>query len=81
MGHASPGAPLPLVALGLAGIASVSRGQRYEVTVAAGETLAGEVWFRSQNQLGISVDAYGDGLLVVSSEPPAARPRTAAAPS
>jgi hypothetical protein len=31
-----------------------------------GEHVKGEVWFRSEHQLGITVDAWGDGLLVVS---------------
>ncbi len=32
-----------------------------------GEPVKGEVWFRSEHQTGITVDAWGDGLLVVSS--------------
>ncbi|HEY0447939.1 hypothetical protein [Actinophytocola sp.] len=35
-----------------------------------GEHAKGEVWFRSEHQLGITVDAWGDGLLVVSSAGP-----------
>ncbi len=31
-----------------------------------GEPVKGEVWFRSEHQLGLTVDAWGDGLLVVS---------------
>lgn len=31
-----------------------------------GEHVKGEVWFRSEHQLGVTVDAWGDGLLVVS---------------
>jgi hypothetical protein len=41
--------------------------------------VTGEVWFRSEHQLGITVDAWGGGLLIVSSvDPTAARPEGAA---
>jgi hypothetical protein len=41
-----------------------------------GEDVTGEVWFRSDHQLGITVDAWGDGLLVVSSvDPTSGRPK------
>ena len=39
-------------------------------TALVGEHVKGEVWFRSEHQLGITVDAWGDGLLVVSSTGP-----------
>ncbi|MDQ1663434.1 MAG: hypothetical protein QOJ68_3414 [Blastococcus sp.] len=35
-----------------------------------GEDVAGDLWFRSDHQLGITVDAWGDGLLIVSSADP-----------
>jgi uncharacterized protein YndB with AHSA1/START domain len=35
-----------------------------------GEKVRGEVWFRAEHQLGVTVDAWGDGLLVVSSSGP-----------
>jgi uncharacterized protein YndB with AHSA1/START domain len=41
-------------------------------TALVGEHVKGEVWFRSEHQLGITVDAWGDGLLVVSSTGPTA---------
>lgn len=34
-------------------------------TELVGERVKGEVWFRSEHQLGVTVDAWGDGLLVV----------------
>lgn len=44
-----------------------------------GEEVRGELWFRSDNQLGITVDTWGDGLLIVSSvDPSAAKPKGAA---
>lgn len=47
-------------------VADRKPGERYRVTAATGDELAGEVWFRSEHQLGLSVDAWGDGLLVVT---------------
>jgi hypothetical protein len=63
-----PGAdvPPPAEALGLARLATVAIGQRYAVKTAMGDTLEGEVWFRSPNMLGLTVDGFGDGLLVAS---------------
>ena len=43
-------------------------GDRYDATV-AGEHLTGEVWFRSAHQLGLTVDAWGPGLLVLADAP------------
>ena len=37
-----------------------------------GEPVKGEVWFRSEHQTGITVDAWGDGLLIVSGIAPSA---------
>ena len=44
-----------------------------------GEDVGGELWFRSDLQLGISVDAWGDGLLVVSGAEPSPRKPNGAA--
>jgi uncharacterized protein YndB with AHSA1/START domain len=59
-----PGAPL-----GLDGLADLAAGERYATTTATGEELTGAVWFRSEHQLGLTVDAWGDGLLAVSTAP------------
>lgn len=48
-------------------------GENYSVTCATGEALSGRVWFRSQHQLGLTVDTYADhgqGLLIVADTPP-----------
>jgi len=58
-----------LAATGLDMVADVPIGQRYAVTTTAGEALAGEVWFRSTHQIGLSVEGWGDGLLVVGDQP------------
>jgi hypothetical protein len=43
-------------------------GEPYAAAV-AGEHLTGIVWFRSTHQLGLTVDAWGPGLLVLSDAP------------
>lgn len=62
-------APLP-EALGLGAADGLEPGARYAATTAFGETLAGEVWFRADRQLGLTVDAYGDGLVILHDAPP-----------
>ena len=61
-----PAAALPTHALGLSGLGSGAIGQRYELDSPVGERLAGVIWYRSPHQIGVSVDAYGDGLIVVA---------------
>ncbi|SDK54544.1 hypothetical protein SAMN05216298_0487 [Glycomyces sambucus] len=54
--------------LGLKAVAELAPGSRYTAS-AEGRDLAGEVWFRSAHQLGVTVDAWGEGLLVVTGLP------------
>jgi uncharacterized protein YndB with AHSA1/START domain len=49
-------------------------GEPYEGTTPWGERLTGVVRFRGRNQIGLTVDAFGDGLLVLHAQPPSARP-------
>lgn len=58
-------AALPEEALGLVGLAAVPTGQRYAATTTMGDALEGSVWFRTAHQIGLTVDGYGDGLLIV----------------
>jgi hypothetical protein len=51
----------PLAALGLP--TDIEPGARYTATL-AGEQVAGQVWFRSTNQAGFTVDGWGDGLII-----------------
>ena len=44
-------------------------GERYAITTAFGEGLEGTVWFRTAYQMGITVDAFGDGLLIPNDRP------------
>ncbi|MDQ4134340.1 MAG: hypothetical protein M3179_14330 [Actinomycetota bacterium] len=67
-GQALASNPLPVIGtLGLTAAASVEVGKRYEADAAWGDDLVGEVWFRAPDQLGLTVDGWGDGLLVVTS--------------
>lgn len=55
--------------LGLGEIAKQPPGSAFTATI-AGEQVGGEVWFRSANQLGVTVGAWGDGLLVIAGTAP-----------
>ncbi|GIH74297.1 SRPBCC family protein [Planobispora longispora] len=54
---------------GLAAAAGSAPGSPYELDGPTGERLRGEVWFRSANQLGLTVAGWGDGLLVAGRTP------------
>ncbi|WP_181784748.1 SRPBCC family protein [Pseudonocardia pini] len=58
-------------ALGLDAV-TAGPGERYTTTL-RGEDVSGRVWFRSTHQLGLTVDPWGDGLLVVAGIPPSER--------
>ena len=53
-------------ALGLADLASQPPGTRYAKASPTGDELAGEVWFATDHELGLTVDGWGDGLLIVA---------------
>jgi uncharacterized protein YndB with AHSA1/START domain len=61
-----PASGLPADALDLSGLGSIAVGQRYELDSPVGERMTGVVWYRSPHQIGVSVDGYGDGLIVVA---------------
>jgi hypothetical protein len=70
-GHRESGdAPTLTAAVGLAGLDGLAVGERYALTSTTGETLAGRVRFRSEHQLGVSVDAWGPGFLVFARKTP-----------
>ncbi|WP_395729653.1 SRPBCC domain-containing protein [Nakamurella sp.] len=73
--HFTAGTPLepgPIVTrLGLAEIAAVPVGGDYAVTLPMGITLSGSVFFRTEQQFGLTVTEWGDGLLEVADSPPA----------
>ncbi len=48
-------------------------GGRHSLTLATGETISGDVWYRARNQVGLTVDNYGNGLLVLVRRPTTAK--------
>lgn len=76
-GH-NPDSRPPAGDLGLVSVADQQAGTTLEASL-LGESVRGEVWFRSDHQFGVTVDAWGGGLLVVSSvDPTEAKPKGSA---
>ena len=70
-GHrASADAPSLTAAVGIEALEGLAMGERYALTAATGEGLAGRVRFRSEHQLGVTVDAWGPGFLVFARKTP-----------
>jgi hypothetical protein len=68
----APHEPGPLVPrLGLAEIARRPVGSQYSAALPMGIDIAGTVFFRTELQFGLTVDGWGDGLLMVADSPPA----------
>jgi hypothetical protein len=62
--------PHPVVdAAGLGDAAVLPAGAAYRATAATGDSLAGTVWARSAHQLTLTVDGWGDGLLILAEQP------------
>jgi Activator of Hsp90 ATPase homolog 1-like protein len=61
--------PSLAAAAGLSAIADLPVGERYATTAVTGEPLAGVVRFRTEHQVGFSVDAWGPGMLVLAGRP------------
>ncbi|MGW7680259.1 SRPBCC family protein [Kribbella sp. NPDC054772] len=60
------GAVSPITELGVAGQPA---GAAYELDL-VGQAAKGEIWYTSEHQVGLTVDAWGNGLLVLSHIPP-----------
>ena len=74
-GAARSAVPMPLPdLLGLANAFRTPAGERYVADVGPGDRLEGEVWYRTGLQMGITVDAWGDGLLVLAHSPSSGEP-------
>jgi len=61
--------PTLAAAAGLSAVAGLAVGERYATTAVTGEALAGVVRFRTAHQVGLSVDAWGPGMLVLAGRP------------
>ncbi|MFN3668578.1 MAG: SRPBCC domain-containing protein [Brevundimonas sp.] len=48
-----------------------AQGEPWSMPLGPEAQASGEVWFLSRHQTGVTVDAWGDGLLVVLDQPPA----------
>ncbi|HEU5471066.1 MAG TPA: SRPBCC domain-containing protein [Actinophytocola sp.] len=59
----------PRAALGLDRLAGLAPGEPYSAEL-VGAPAAGQVWFHSARQIGLSVDSWGDGLMIVGTAPP-----------
>ncbi|MFZ0266774.1 hypothetical protein, partial [Caulobacter sp.] len=59
----------PSRALGLDGLRALADGAAYGPVELAGETLGGQVHHRTPFQLGLTVPAWGGGLLIVIDQP------------
>jgi uncharacterized protein YndB with AHSA1/START domain len=59
--------------------AATARGEPWSMPLGPDADASGAVWFVARHQIGVTVDAWGDGLLVVLDSPPKAdkRPRGA----
>jgi hypothetical protein len=68
------GSPALAEALGLEPAAALGAGERYDAVTAVGEPLSGEVWFSREGVTGLTVDAWGDGLLVLGGQPAQTKP-------
>ena len=62
--------PRPAVdAAGLGATAALPVGAPYRATAACGDELTGTVWARAPRQLVLTVDGWGNGLLVLAEQP------------
>jgi len=66
-GAARSAVPTPIAdVLGLFNAARTPAGEPYVADVGPGDHLEGEVWFRTGLQLGVTVDGWGEGLLILT---------------
>jgi uncharacterized protein YndB with AHSA1/START domain len=65
-GPARPGVGAPSAELGLAEASRLSPGASYHARLGPGEDASGMVWYRTHFQTAVTVEQWGDGLLVVT---------------
>lgn len=70
---AADGVSFPRTRLGLDALQDLAPGERYSVATPVDEALSGTVWRRSRRQLALTVDAWGDGLLLLTDRAPGER--------
>ncbi|MDB5541060.1 MAG: hypothetical protein JWQ89_2787 [Devosia sp.] len=64
------GGTLPIEGLGLAPLKATPAGEAVTANLPVGDRVTGTVWHHSANQVGMTVPAWGDGLLVVTDKRP-----------
>ena len=65
----SPERGSPLQQMGVGELAGAWPGDPYQADTVLGDRLTGEVWFRNPHQIGLTVDDWGPGLLLVATAP------------
>lgn len=65
-GPAMPGIGEPSAALGLAATTNLPAGAVYTATLATGDAASGHVWYQTHFQTALTVEHWGNGLLVVT---------------
>jgi hypothetical protein len=68
-GKAIAGQAPPSHALDVAGLRDAGPGRPYTAHATTGDALTGTVWHQSAFQIGLTVEQWGDGLLVVTDRP------------
>lgn len=65
-GASGPGIGEPSAELGLAQTTGLRPGTGYAATLATGDAASGNVWYQTQFQTALTVEQWGNGLLVVT---------------
>lgn len=65
-GPSLPDIGAPAVELGLGDLVGLAADAAYAVALGTGDQVKGQVWYQSSFQTGLTVEPWGDGLLVVS---------------
>lgn len=65
----APGGMLPVAALGLGKLMTAPAGSAASFDLPLGEQVSGPVWHHSDHQVGMTVDSWGDGLMVITDQP------------
>lgn len=65
-GPSAAGVSEPSAELGLGEAADLGQGQAYAARLATGDSASGKIWYRTHFQTALTVEQWGDGLLVVT---------------
>ena len=65
-GPSKAGVGEPSMELGLAATVSLAPGASYSASLATGDDASGQVWYQTHFQTGLTVEQWGNGLLVVT---------------